>query len=182
MPSISSCPSCAMAGMCGLPITDRLVVLAIRAWAAAVRHDAAPGAAARAAFGAVGLADVASLIHALMTAIAHGARRPLDIAPPCGPRLTGDEGLILDAIALGRAAGGVDPALALRPVLTLSACRAAGHLCVELGRALADAGAALDGRLDRLGRRPAGSSAAQQGAGVFLQPVEQPVEDVHLFV
>lgn len=171
---------CPMARMNGLPITDRLVVLAIRAWVEAVRNDLPSSAAARAAFGAVGLADVASLIHALMTAAAYGARRPLDIARPCAGRLTDDESLLLDAIALGRASVGVDPALALRPLLTPAACRSARHLCAELAETLAHAGSALDDRLERLGRRPppvAGESAALEnllaadGAGAFLQPV-----------
>lgn len=149
-------PLCPMARMNALPITDRLVMLAIRAWVEAVRNDLPPSAAARAAFGAVGMADVASLIHALMTAVAYGARRPLDIARPCAGRLTDDESLLLDAIALGRASVGVDPALALRPLLTLAACRSARHLCAELAETLAHAGTALDDRLERLARRPVG--------------------------
>lgn len=148
-------PLCPFARMSGLPITDRLVVLAIRAWVEAVRNDLPPSAAARAAFGAVGMADVASLVHALMTAVAYGARRSLDIARPCAARLTDDEGLLLDAIALGRATVSVDPALALRPLLTLAACRSARHLCAELAEVLAQSGGALDDRLEKLGRRPA---------------------------
>lgn len=173
-------PLCPMARMNGLPITDRLVVLAIRAWVEAVRNDLPPSAAARAAFGAVGMADVASLIHALMTAVAYGARRPLDIARPCAARLTDDESLLLDAIALGRASVGVDPALALRPLLSLAACRSARHLCAELANALAHAGTALDDRLARLARRPPPSAGqgepleslfAADAAGSFLQPI-----------
>ncbi|HRQ82814.1 MAG TPA: hypothetical protein PKZ97_17010 [Azospirillaceae bacterium] len=79
-----------------------------------------------------------------------------DIARPCAGRLTDDESLLLDAIALGRASVGVDPALALRPLLTLSACRSARHLCAELAETLAHAGTALDDRLERLARRPVG--------------------------
>ncbi|HRQ81361.1 MAG TPA: hypothetical protein PKZ97_09605, partial [Azospirillaceae bacterium] len=42
-------PLCPMARMNALPITDRLVMLAIRAWVEAVRNDLPPSAAARAA-------------------------------------------------------------------------------------------------------------------------------------
>jgi hypothetical protein len=184
-----SLPLCPFVRMSALPITDRLVVSAIRAWVEVVRNDLPPSGAAQAAFGAVGMADVASLIHALMTAVAYGARRPLEIARPCAGRLTDDESLILDAIALGRPNIGVDPTPALRPLLNPPACRAARHLCAELAEVLAQAGASLDGRLERLGRRmrptcisAAGDSTAGDGAGAFLQAVEHGVEQGHVVV
>lgn len=144
---------CPMARVNCLPINDRLVALAIRAWVEAARNALPPSAAARAAFEAVGMADVASLIHAFMTAVAYGARRELDIPRPCAGRLTDDENLLLDAIALGRAPGGVDPGLALRPLLSAAACRSVGAICAELAETLAHCGSALDERIRKMGRR-----------------------------
>jgi len=45
-------PLCPMARMNALPITDRLVMLAIRAWVEAVRNDLPPSAAAPGGLGA----------------------------------------------------------------------------------------------------------------------------------
>lgn len=179
-----SLPLCPFVRLSALPITDRLVVSAIRAWVEAVRNDLPPSAAAQAAFGAVGMADVAALIHGLMTAIAYGARRPLEIARPCAGRLTDDESLILDAVALGRPNIGVDSTPALRPLLNPPACRAARRLCAELAAVLAQTGVSLDGRLKRLGRRTAlgGCSTAGDGARAFLQAVEHGVEQGHVVV
>lgn len=153
-------PLCPMARMNCLPITDRQVALGIRAWVEATRNKLPPAAAARAAFETVGMADAASLIHALMTAVTYGARRPLDVPRLCTGRLTDDENLLLDAIALGGAAGAlngaagrVDAVMALRPMLTTAACRPVAALCAELAKTLAHSGSALDGRLERLSRR-----------------------------
>lgn len=154
-------PAPAMARLEDQPITDRLLVMAIRAWVDAVRADLPPCAAARACFEMVGSAEVASLVHALMTAIGYGVSRPLHIGRAACPGLTGDESLILDAVALGRARGSVDPAMVLRPFLTVAACRPVGHLCVELGRELAGRGMGLDGRLGRIGgRKPTADGCA----------------------
>jgi hypothetical protein len=83
--------------------TESLLLLAIRSWVSAIRHDEDPALRLELGLGRAGLHAAAPQLHTLMTALARTARRPIDVRCPRCPMLSPDEVRLLEAASLVQA-------------------------------------------------------------------------------
>jgi hypothetical protein len=80
-----------------------LLLLGIRWWVAAIRHDEDPALRLELGLGRAGLHAAAAPLNTLMTVIARSARRPLDVHCPRCPTISPDEAQLLEAASLAQA-------------------------------------------------------------------------------
>lgn len=130
-----------------LSLEEQLVLWAMRVWVSHFKRDQPPCAAFSRAFAIVGAAEAADHLGALMSVIASGAIRSIEIRCPACPALADDEALLLGAVA--KAQRGVLSAVfpPLQDLVIYSAARAATSPLVEFGRALLAAGHVLPQRI-----------------------------------
>ena len=126
-----------------LPLPDRLVVWAVRAWVIGLKRRIDAAAPIQAAFGKHGIPEAACLIDALMSVVACGALRPLVVECVCHETISEDERVLLAAAALHQNGCGFEACFLLRTMLSPGASRGAGEILERLGALLADAGLTL---------------------------------------
>ena len=83
-----------------LPLPDRLVVWAIRAWVIGLKRRIDAAEPIQAAFGKYGIPQAACLFEGLMSVVACGALRPLVVECVCHETISDDERILLAAAAL----------------------------------------------------------------------------------
>jgi hypothetical protein len=146
----------------GLDDAESLLLLSIRWWVAAIRHDEEPTLRLELGLGPAGLRTAVASVHAMMTGIARTARRPLDVYCPRCPTLSADEAQLLDAASLAQA-GEREQAYQALALVLLSARGAEFVLepLAGLGTLFAAAGRLLHRRRTPLARpEPAAPPAA----------------------
>ena len=126
-----------------LPLPDRLVVWAIRAWVIGLKRRIDSAEPIRTAFGKYGIPEAACLVDALMSVIACGALRPLAIECVCQDEISDDERVLLAAAALHQDGHGFEARFLLRTMLSPSASSGVGEILDRLGGLLASAGMIL---------------------------------------
>ncbi|NJC33585.1 hypothetical protein GGR88_001059 [Sphingomonas jejuensis] len=125
------------------PVDDagRLLLLAVRRMAVGGLDDAHAAAAMLGFFGRSYRRPLV-LLRALMAELARSATAPITVAPPCCPRMTAAEGLIVAAVAeAGTHPQGAIDSLAL--VLGTRSCVGAFGSAQALGQAFSDLGRPL---------------------------------------
>lgn len=122
---------------------DQFMLWAMRKWV--IGHKGAPAALAllQNAFDRTSAPDAVQHLNGLMQAITAGASRRIAVHAPCCTAVSGDELLVLDAIALAQAEVKVDVAFLLRRFLTPAGARAAAAPLRDLAAALRDSGLRL---------------------------------------
>ena len=126
-----------------LPLPDRLVLWAIRAWVIGFKRRIDSAEPIRAAFGKYGVPEASCLIEGLMSVVACGALRPLAVECVCHETVSDDERVLLAAAALHQDGRGFEACFPLRTMLSPSASRGAGEILDRLGGLLAGAGLTL---------------------------------------
>ncbi|MGD9615532.1 MAG: hypothetical protein AB7H90_09025 [Alphaproteobacteria bacterium] len=126
-----------------LPLPDRLVIWAIRAWVIGPKRRLDTAEPMRAAFGKYGIPEAAYLIDGLMSVVACGALRPLTVECVCHDPISDDERVLLAAAALHQDGRGFEARFLLRTMLSPTASNGAGEILDRLGALLADAGLTL---------------------------------------
>jgi hypothetical protein len=126
-----------------LPLPDRLVVWAIRAWVIGLKRRIDAVEPIREAFGRYGIPEAAYLIDGLMSVVACGASRPLAVECVCHDTISDDERCLLAAAALHQDGRGFEARFPLRTMLSPGASRGAGEILDRLGGLLASAGLTL---------------------------------------
>jgi hypothetical protein len=126
-----------------LPLPDRLIVWAIRAWVIGLKRRIDAAEPIQAAFSKHGIPEAACLIEALMSVVACGASRPLAVECVCHETISDDERSLLAAAALHQDGCGFEARFLLRTMLSPSASRGAGEILDRLGVLLASAGLTL---------------------------------------
>lgn len=123
-----------------LSLPEQLLVWGMRAWVAHFKQGRPPCAGYARAFALAGTASAAVHLDQLLSLLAAGAVRGIDVrCPPC-PSLSPDEALLLDAVA--RLQHEPVPALpeSLCALMTATAARAATAPLIRLSVALLAAG------------------------------------------
>lgn len=141
--SVSVCAPGRPVLMSRLPLSDRLVVWAIRAWVIGLRRRIDAGEPIRAAFGKYGIPEAAYLIDGLMSVVACGASRTLAIECVCHDAISEDERVLLAAASLHQDGRGFEARFLLRTILSPTASGGAGEILDRLGVLLAGAGLRL---------------------------------------
>jgi hypothetical protein len=139
--------------------SEAVLLLAIRWWVAAIRRDEDPAVRLDLGLGRAGVPDAAPHVEALMRAIAHSARRQIEVNCPHCPSLSADEAQLLEATSLSQAGEREMAVEALALVLrsapgadfALEPLEAVGALFAAAGRLL---------RRRRAARPPAAPDAA----------------------
>jgi hypothetical protein len=90
---------------------ESLLLLSVRWWVAAVRHDEDPAERLELGLAGAGLAAAAAPLDALMQAIVRTARRRIQVNCPRCPAVSADEAQLLDAVSLAQSG---EPELATR--------------------------------------------------------------------
>ena len=126
-----------------MPLPDRLVVWAIRAWVIGLKRHIDAAEPIRAAFGKYGIPQAACLIEGLMSVVACGALRPLAVECVCHETISDDERILLAAAALHQDGSAFEARFLLRTMLSPSASRGAGEILDRLGGLLSGAGLTL---------------------------------------
>jgi hypothetical protein len=126
-----------------LPLPDRLVVWAVRAWVIGLKRRIDAAEPIQAAFGKYGIPEASYLIDTLMSVVACGALRPLAVECVCHDTISDDERILLAAAALHQDGSGFEARFLLGTMLSPGASRGAGEILDRLGRLLAGAGLIL---------------------------------------
>jgi len=82
---------------------EAVLLLAIRWWVAAVRRDEDPATYLELGLARAGVLEAAPHVEAMMRAIAHSARRQVEVHCPRCPTLSADEAQLLEAVSLTQA-------------------------------------------------------------------------------
>jgi hypothetical protein len=126
-----------------LPLPDRLLIWAVRAWVIGLKRRIDSAEPIRAAFGKYGIPEAVYLIEALMSVLARGASRPLAVECVCHDTISDDERCLLAAAALHQGRQGFEARFLLRTMLSPTASSGAAEILDRLGALLADAGLSL---------------------------------------
>jgi len=121
-----------------LPPTERLLIDAVRLWAAEARHGRPPLPALRRLLATEGAEQAAAPIAALLRALAHA--HPLTVGCPLCPRLVGEEPPLLLAAALAQRGPRREALACLLSRLPAADAYAAMAAAIGLGCAFAQAG------------------------------------------
>ena len=116
--------------------TDRLVLWSIRAWVIGLKRRLDVVPPLREAFDRFGIADAAELVDGLMSVIACGAVRTLNVECVCSAAVSDDEGRLLAAAALHQGGRSFEARFLLRELLTPAASCDAGDILERLGAVL----------------------------------------------
>jgi hypothetical protein len=115
---------------------DRLMLWAMRVWVIGLKQRVDVAEPMRTAFDLFGIAPAAELVDALMSIVACGATRVLDIECVCHKAVSEDERRLLAAAALHQNGGSFEASFILRSMLSATASRAAAELLDRLSEAL----------------------------------------------
>jgi hypothetical protein len=126
-----------------LPLPDRLVLWAIRAWVIGLKRRIDVADPIREAFGRYGAPEACCLIDALMSVVACGASRQLAVECVCHDAVSDDERILLAAAALHQDGRGFEARFLLRTMLSPDASNGAGEILDRLGAVLAGTGLTL---------------------------------------
>jgi len=126
-----------------LPLPDRLVVWAIRAWVIGLKRRIDAAEPIQAAFGKYGIPQAACLFEGLMSVVACGALRPLAVECVCHETISDDERILLAAAALHQDESGFEARFPLRTMLSPTASSGAAEILDRLGALLGSAGLTL---------------------------------------
>ncbi len=132
-------------GRDGLGFPEQFVLWTMRIWVLGLHQERSVVPVIDQAFSALRTDNGGRLVERMMVALAEGARRTIDIRPPCYPTLSADEQRLLDLV---RYLQQDDP---MRPLFVLSSflrpeCRGAVRaIGYELARLLLSAGVDLTG-------------------------------------
>jgi len=122
----------------GLPVTERIVLWALRAWVIGQRKRMAVDAVITERLEWIGAERLAPLFDGLMSATALGAVRPLTVQCVCQPGVSEDERALLDALALAQKGRSFETVL-----LPAMAAEVARLACL-IGEGLSQAGRVLN--------------------------------------
>jgi len=144
----------------GLGFPEQFVLWCWRVWVLGLYRGRCAVPVVERACTELGAAGAGSVVHRMMTALGDGARRPIDIRPPCYPTLSADEQRLLGAVRYLQDGDGVRPLFLLSPLVTADRRGAVLALVADLSRRLLSAGvdltAAAAGPQPLRPRHPAG--------------------------
>lgn len=126
-----------------LPLPDRLLIWAMRAWVVGLKRRIDAAEPIREAFTRYGIPEAACLIDGLMSVVACGASRTLAVECVCHEAISDDERTLLAAAALHQGGCGFEARFLLRTMLSPTASNGAGEILDRLGALLADSGLVL---------------------------------------
>jgi len=132
-------PDCPTEGP-ALPLADRLLLWAMRAWVIGLQRRLDVVEPTRSAFARYGVIDAVELVDGLMSVLACGAAQVLRVECVCHPRLSDDEARLLRAASLHQGNRGFEARFLLRAMLTAEASRDAGEILDRIGRVFAERG------------------------------------------
>lgn len=115
---------------------DRLLLWAMRAWVIGLKQRVDVAEPMRAAFDRFGVREAVELVDALMSIVACGATRVLEIECVCHKAVSEDEKRLLTAASLHQNGGSFEARFILRSILSATASRAAAELFDRLGGVL----------------------------------------------
>ena len=117
---------------------DRLLLWGMRAWVIGLKQRIDVAEPMRVAFDRFGIPDAVELVDALMSIIACGATRVLDIECVCHKAISEDEKRLLIAASLHQNGSSFEARFILRSILSSAASRAAAELLDRLGKVFRD--------------------------------------------
>ncbi|HYH38809.1 MAG TPA: hypothetical protein VD860_11355 [Azospirillum sp.] len=128
-----------------LTFPQRFAVWSLRLWLAERQGDETACGRCEAAFAVAGAPEARHALDRLMRCVDDLPSRPVKLAPVNQPSLSDDEALLLRALTVAQAGGGVDGRLMLRPMFRPDVCRTVQRHCADYARALGSAGLDLAG-------------------------------------